>query len=248
MLDRDSSAVPLLSVQRLSKQFGVHWALREVSFDVGAGDVVTLFGPNGAGKTTLVRLVATLGKPTSGVIVLDGRPLKASAASVRQGIGFVSHQPLLYPDLTAHENLTFFARLYGLTESRPRIDALLGRVGLAHRADDPVRQYSRGMQQRLSLARALLHDPRLLLLDEPYTGLDPAAMDWLTGMLAELKRQGHTILMTSHDLDRGVAVANRVAILASGRLAYAADCASLAPGELAAAYAAASHAAGGGGA
>ncbi|MCW5880219.1 MAG: heme ABC exporter ATP-binding protein CcmA [Anaerolineae bacterium] len=239
MLDRDSSAVPLLSVQRLSKQFGVHWALREVSFDVGAGDVVTLFGPNGAGKTTLVRLVATLGKPTSGVIVLDGRPLKASAASVRQGIGFVSHQPLLYPDLTAHENLTFFARLYGLTESRPRIDALLGRVGLAHRADDPVRQYSRGMQQRLSLARALLHDPRLLLLDEPYTGLDPVATDWLNRLLAELSQQGHTILMTSHDLQGGAALASRVLILAGGRLVFAADAASLAPGELAAAYLAA---------
>ncbi|MFN8484843.1 MAG: heme ABC exporter ATP-binding protein CcmA [Anaerolineae bacterium] len=243
-----SDAGALLSVRRLSKRFGAFWALRDVDLDVRDGEVVTLFGPNGAGKTTLMRIVAGLSKPSAGEIDMGGVAVRANNTAARRILGFVSHQPLVYPDLTAQENLVFFSKLYDLPEAEARAASLLKRVGLAHRAHQPLRQFSRGMQQRVAIARALLHDPRLLLLDEPYTGLDPAAMDWLTGMLAELKRQGHTILMTSHDLDRGVAVANRVAILASGRLAYAADCASLAPGELAAAYAAASHAAGGGGA
>ncbi|MFN8474243.1 MAG: heme ABC exporter ATP-binding protein CcmA [Anaerolineae bacterium] len=231
----------LLSVRRLSKRFGGFWALREVDLDVRDGEVLTLFGPNGAGKTTLMRIVAGLSKATDGEIRLGGATFRSASISPRRLLGFVSHQPLLYPDLTAQENLVFFAKLYDLPGPETRAAELLERVGLAHRAHQPVRQFSRGMQQRVAIARALLHDPRLLLLDEPYTGLDPVAMDWLTGMLAGLTRQGHTILMTSHDLDRGVAVANRVAILASGCLAYTADCASLAPGELAAAYAAASH-------
>ncbi len=238
----------LLSVRRLSKRFGSFWALREVDVDIRDGEVVTLFGPNGAGKTTLMRIVAGLSKATGGEIRLGGRVSRGSDIAARRVLGFVSHQPLLYPDLTAHENLVFFARLYDVPQEAARAVELLERVGLAHRAHQPVRQFSRGMLQRVAIARALLHDPRLLLLDEPYTGLDPAAMDWLTEMIAALKRQGHTILMTSHDLDRGIAVANRVAILAGGRLAYTADCASLAPGDLAEAYAAASHAAAGAGA
>ncbi|MFN8496933.1 MAG: heme ABC exporter ATP-binding protein CcmA [Anaerolineae bacterium] len=241
-----ASDAALLSVRHLSKRFGGFWALRDVDLDVRDGEVVTLFGPNGAGKTTLMRIVAGLSKPSDGEIHLGGVTARVNNIAARRMLGFVSHQPLLYPDLTAQENLVFFARLYDLPDAGPRAAILLGRVGLGHRAGQPVRQFSRGMQQRVAIARALLHDPRLLLLDEPYTGLDPAAMDWLTGMLAELSRQGHTILMTSHDLDRGVAVANRVAILAAGRLAFAADCAALAPGELAAAYAAASHAVAGG--
>ena len=235
----------LLSVRRLSKRFGSFWALREIDIDIRDGEVVTLFGPNGAGKTTLMRIVAGLSKATGGEIRLGGMVSRTNDIAARRVLGFVSHQPLLYPDLTAQENLIFFARLYDLPQAAIRAADLLERVGLGHRAGQPVRQFSRGMQQRVAIARALLHDPRLLLLDEPYTGLDPVAMDWLTDMLAGLKRQGHTILMTSHDLDRGVAVADRVAILAGGRLAYAADCASLAPGELAEAYAAASHAAAG---
>lgn len=230
---------PLLSVRDLSKRFGAHWALREVNFDVQAGEFISLFGPNGAGKTTLIRLIATLGKPTSGQVLLDGRPLTSGQVEARRAIGFVSHQPLLYPDLTAQENLQFFARLYGLPDRPQRIASLLERVGLAHRADDPVRQFSRGMQQRLALARALLHGPRLLLLDEPFTGLDPVATDWLTELLADLSRQGHTVLMTSHDLERGVALASRVMILAAGRLAFNANAASLTPGELPRAYTAA---------
>lgn len=227
---------PLLSVQQLSKRFGAFWALREVSFDVQPGEFISLFGPNGAGKTTLMRIVATLSKPTAGQVLLDGALLKVARAEVRRDIGFVSHQPLLYPDLTAYENLTFFARLYGLDDRQTRIQTLLERVGLAHRADDPVRQFSRGMQQRLSLARALLHTPRILLFDEPYTGLDPVATEWLSTLLTDLARQGQTVLMTSHDLERGAALASRVLILAAGRLAFDADPASLAPGELAQAY------------
>ncbi len=227
---------PLLSLQALSKRFGAFWALREVSFDVRAGEFLTLFGPNGAGKTTLIRIVATLSKPTSGRVVLDGAPLKASNTLARHDIGFISHQPLLYPDLTAEENLSFFARLYGVPDRDDRIRSLLARVGLAQRADDPVRQFSRGMQQRLALARALLHAPRILLFDEPYTGLDPVATDWLTRLLAELSAQGHTVLITSHDLERGAALASRALILAGGRLALDAACATLAPGDLARAY------------
>ncbi len=240
-----SDAPALLSVRRLSKRFGSFWALREVDVDIRDGEVVTLFGPNGAGKTTLMRIVAGLGKATGGEIRLSGMVAQANDIAARRLLGFVSHQPLLYPDLTARENLVFFARLYDLPQGTIRAAELLERVGLIHRANQPVRQFSRGMQQRVAIARALLHDPRLLLLDEPYTGLDPAAMDWLTEMLGVLKRQGHTILMTSHDLDRGAAIADRVAILAGGRLVYAADCASLRPGELAEAYVAASHAAAG---
>ena len=231
-----SPSEPLLRVEGLSKQFGAFWALREVSFDVRAGEFISLFGPNGAGKTTLMRIVAMLSKPTAGGVWLNGASFKAARTEARRELGFVSHQPLLYPDLTAEENLAFFARLYSLDQPRERIRSLLDRVGLSHRADDPVRQFSRGMQQRLALARALLHGPRLFLFDEPYTGLDPVATDWLTRLLGDLAGQGQTVLITSHDLERGAALASRAFILAGGRLVYEADAGRLAPGELAAAY------------
>ena len=227
---------PLLRVESLSKRFGAFWALREVSFDVRPGEFISLFGPNGAGKTTLMRIVAMLSKPSAGHVWLNGVSFKAARTEARRELGFVSHQPLLYPDLTAEENLTFFARLYSLDQPRERIQSLLDRVGLSHRADDPVRQFSRGMQQRLALARALLHAPRLLLFDEPYTGLDPVATEWLTRLLGDLAGQGQTVLMTSHDLERGAALASRAFILAGGRLVYEADASRLTPGELAAAY------------
>jgi heme exporter protein A len=178
--------------------------LRKLDLTIARGEFVALLGPNGSGKSTFIRLLAGLSKPTAGTIHIGGWELPREAHAVRGQIGLVSHKPLLYDNLTARENLQFFSRLYNLADST-RIPDLLGRVGLAKRGDDLVRTYSRGMQQRLSIARALLHKPDVLLLDEPYTGLDQDASATLDGLLAETQQDGHTILMATRRLGLPVA-------------------------------------------
>ncbi len=210
----------VIQVRDLAKSFGSHVALRGVSLTVSQGEFLTLVGPNGAGKTTLIRILATLSRPSGGEVWVDGQNLADSAALVRQRIGFISHQPLLYGDLTAQENLRFYGRMYGLPALPERIDEVLEQVGLLDRRRDAVRTFSRGMQQRLSIARAILHRPAVMLLDEPYTGLDQQATAMLDKVMRAVGTASRTVLMTTHDLDRGLAMSNRVAILSSGRLVY----------------------------
>ena len=210
----------MIQVSGLVKQFGPFLALRGLDFSVAAGEFVSLLGPNGAGKTTLLRILATLSRPTRGTVSIAGHTLPRGADDVRRQIGFLSHQPLLYGELTAEENLRFFARMYNLDESGPRIDALLDQVDLAERRRDRVRTFSRGMQQRLAIARALLHDPRVVLLDEPFTGLDPDASDQLSATLRGLQDGRRAVVMTTHDLDRGLALSDRALVIARGRLAH----------------------------
>ncbi len=208
----------MIQVRGLVKRFGYTVVLRGVSFDVPAGQTVVLLGPNGAGKTTLLRILATLLKPSAGQVFVGGHDSIHHPEEVRHLLGYVSHQPLLYPDLSARENLRFYARLYGMENPDERIDEMLAVVGLSRRTDDLVRTFSRGMVQRLTIARALLHNPPVLLLDEPDTGLDPQAAAMLAHLLREVAGAGRTILLTTHNLARGVDFADRVVVLAGGRI------------------------------
>ncbi len=206
----------MIQVQKLVKRFGPLTVLRELDLEISEGDFVALLGPNGAGKTTLLRILASLSRPSSGFVQVAGCQLPVDGPLLRAQLGVVSHQPLLYGDLTAGENLTFFSRLYSVP--RERIDEVIDLVGLSRRKNDLVRTYSRGMQQRLAIGRAILHDPRLLLLDEPHTGLDQDAGEILDRILREIALEGRTVVMTSHDLVRSAGLANRVALLTKGKI------------------------------
>ena len=212
----------MIHVSGLVKQFGPFAALRGVDFSVDPGQFIALMGPNGAGKTTLLRILATLSRPTRGQVTIAGHVLPKGADDARRQIGFLSHQPLVYGELTAEENLHFFARLYDVPDAGRRVEALLNQVDLADRRHDRARSFSRGMLQRLSIARVLLHDPRVVLLDEPFTGLDPDAADRLLDTLHSLHDGARAIVMSTHDLDRGLSVCDRALIIARWRLAYAA--------------------------
>ncbi len=211
---------PLIEVRSLEKQFGHTRALRGVDLAVSEGEFLTVFGPNGAGKTTLIKTIATIVHPTRGDVSIKGERLTHDSIGVRRLIGLVSHNPLLYDDLTAAENLRFFGRMYGTDHLEGRIEQLLRDVGLAARRHDRVRGFSRGMVQRLAIARAVLHDPLILLLDEPYTGLDVQATAVLDELLEQLKTSGHTFIMTSHDIAKGFEHADRVCVLASGAIVF----------------------------
>ena len=210
----------MIEVRGLTKSFGHQRALRGVDLDLAEGQFLTLFGPNGAGKTTFINVLSTLSKPTSGRVRVNGVDLRAEAADLRRHIGLVSHHTLLYDDLTPDENLRFYGRMYDVPHLPGRIDAVLEWVGLDHRRHDPVRTFSRGMQQRLSIARAILHDPAVMLLDEPYTGLDQHAAEMLRQVLQTIATEGRTVLMTTHNLERGLEMSDRVAILVKGRIVY----------------------------
>jgi heme exporter protein A len=229
----------MIQTRSLKKSFGLRPVLRGVDLEVAPGECLALMGPNGAGKTTLLRILATLSKPTAGLVRVAGLPLPAAAGDVRRRLGVVAHHTLLYGDLTAEENLHFYARLYGLADAQQRIAAVLEHVGLARRRHDLVRTFSRGMQQRLAIGRALLADPAVMMFDEPYTGLDPHAASMLDQVLRDARLQGRTVLLTTHDLSRALALADRVAILARGVIAFSARCRDLEPGAFAETYAAA---------
>ncbi len=220
MADRVSTLAARLVVEAdgIGKAFGRAIVLRDVGLRVAGGEVVALFGPNGAGKSTLLRVLATLMRPTAGTLRLFGDA--GSGAALRRRIGVVAHQSFLYPDLTARENLRFYARMYGLERADERADAWLTRVALADAGDRIVRRFSRGMEQRLALARALMHDPEIVLLDEPWSGLDADGGDWLEGVLRELRAAGRTVLVATHDFARGLAVATRAIVLHRGRIAW----------------------------
>ncbi|MCX7831448.1 MAG: ABC transporter ATP-binding protein [Actinobacteria bacterium] len=211
---------PVIEVDRLEKSFGHKKALRGVNLKVFEGEFIVLFGPNGAGKTTLLKSISTLIRPTRGRILFKGKEIDDGSISLRETIGLVSHNTLLYEDLTAFENLLFYARMYGVPNPKQKIEELLHMVGLYHRKDDVVRTFSRGMLQRLTIARAILHDPPVLLLDEPYTGLDVQAMKILDDLLYNLKDGLRTFIMTSHDIQKGFEHATRLAILHSGEIVF----------------------------
>ena len=216
-----ASAEALITAVKLSKAFGFRPVLRGVDLSIPRGATVGLLGANGSGKTTLLRILSTLSKPSAGELTIGGWSMPKEAASVRAQLGVVAHLPLLYDDLSAEENLRFFARLYGLSPSTSRIAESLDRVGLGKRARDVVRTFSRGMQQRLALARAMLHDPAILLLDEPYTGLDVNGALMLDTLMAEWKRAGKTIIASLHELPRAAALCDQAVILKQGYVIYA---------------------------
>ena len=221
----------MIEIKGLIKNYGTNPVLRGVDLQIKQGECVTLVGPNGAGKSTLLRIVATLLSPTAGSVTIGGWPLNSHAANVRRHIGLVSHQPLLYGDLTASENLDFYARLYQLDNREERVIQALRTVGLAARERDPVRSFSRGMLQRLTLARATLHEPDVLLFDEPYTGLDQDATHLLDSLLLGEGEKGRTILMITHDLARGLNLCHRIAILNRGKIAVQIKQEETTPGE-----------------
>ncbi len=209
-----------VAVVALGKVYEPRPVLRNVAFNVAPGRTLALLGPNGAGKTTLLRILATLVKPSAGRAAVAGLDVRRDAAAIRRVVGYVGHQPHVYEDLTARENLVFFARMYGLRDGASRADALLARVGLRARASDRVRTLSRGQAQRLALARGILHAPAVLLLDEPDTGLDDEAAAVLDSVLAERTAAGATTIVTTHSIPRALAVAGEALVLVAGRVAY----------------------------
>jgi len=213
----------MIEVKKLVKRFGLKTVLRGLDFDVQPGEFVALLGPNGAGKTTFLRILASLSSPSMGQVIIAGYMLPRQAAAVRARLGVVSHLPLLYNDLTAEENLRFYARMYGISNSEGRITEVLNIVGLEKRRRDLVRTFSRGMQQRLAIGRAVLHDPDVVLFDEPYTGLDQDASSMLDEVLQAVAQQGRTVVMTSHDLARTEDLATRFDILSRGVIAASAQ-------------------------
>ena len=209
----------MITVKKLVKRFGLKTVLRGVDFEVQPGEFVALLGPNGAGKTTFLRILASLSRPSLGEVKVAGFRLPHEAAAVRARLGVVSHLPLLYGDLSAEENLRFYGRMYGIVDLEPRITEVLEMVGLEHRRKDLVRTFSRGMQQRLAIGRAVLHDPDVMLFDEPYTGLDQDASSMLDDVLKTVAAEGRTVVMTSHDLARAEELATRFDILSRGVIA-----------------------------
>ncbi len=212
-----SDAPPALEALELEKWYGPLPAVRGISFRLGAGEFLTVFGPNGAGKSTLLRMLAGAVRPTRGAAWVGGDPVGAGDGAWRARVGVLSHQSFLYAGLSARENLRFYARLYHLADGAQRVERALVGVGLWERRDDRVQSFSRGMQQRLALARTLLHDPAVVLLDEPYTGLDPHAATTLRGVLARLREERRTVVLVTHNLSQGLELADRVAVQAGGR-------------------------------
>jgi heme exporter protein A len=207
----------MLAVTSLARSFGHVRALRGVSFSLVPGDALAIFGPNGAGKTTLLRLLAGILRPDKGTITIAGSPLVRGDVSQRRRLGLIAHASLCYDGLTAAENLEFYGRLYGLPDPRAAAARALESVGLTDRAGSAAVTMSRGMVQRLSIARALLHDPEIVLLDEPFTGLDQRAAAALQAQLAVLRSQRRTVVMVTHNLDEGLELATHVAIQVAGR-------------------------------
>jgi heme exporter protein A len=226
----------MIEVKKLVKRFGLKTVLRGLDFNVQPGEFVALLGPNGAGKTTFLRILASLSRPSLGEVRVAGYALPGQAAQVRARLGVVSHTPLLYEDLTAEENLRFYARMYGIAQNAARITEVLNLVGLEHRRRDLVRTFSRGMQQRLAIGRAVIHDPDVMLFDEPYTGLDQDASEMLDEVLRSVAAKGRTVVMTSHDLARAEDLATRFDILSRGVIATSACHADLANTNLLAFY------------
>jgi len=208
-----------LAVRGVHRSFGHVRALRGVDFELGVGDALAVFGPNGAGKTTLLRVLAGLLRPTRGEVLLEGAPLVRADAAHRRRVGLIAHYSMLYDGLTAAENLAFYARLYGLRDRAVAVQRALEGVGLADRANDQVGTFSRGMVQRMAIARALIHEPRVVLLDEPFSGLDQRAAAALRDLLTRLRAERRTMVLVTHNIDEGLELATHAAIQVAGRFA-----------------------------
>ena len=206
-----------VSAEDVSRHFGRRRAVSRMSFRASRGMILGLLGPNGAGKSTLLAMLATVLRPSSGVIRYGTLSLSDGAA-LRARIGVLGHDLFLYPELTAHENLAFFAGLYGVADTDARARAALERAGLSTRGDEPVSSFSRGMRQRVALERALIHDPRLALLDEPFTGLDDASTGALLGRLRSLRDSGAIVILATHDLDLAEGLLDHALFLRDGRI------------------------------
>jgi heme ABC exporter ATP-binding subunit CcmA len=226
----------MITVRKLVKRFGLKTVLRGLEFSVEPGEFVALLGPNGAGKTTFLRILSSLSRPSLGQVSIAGYSLPNQAASVRRRLGVVSHLPLLYGDLTADENLRFYAKMYNVLHAEKRISDVLEMVGLASRRKDLVRTFSRGMQQRLAIGRAVLHDPEVMLFDEPHTGLDQDACLMLDTVLREVAARGRTVVMTSHDLARVADLASRFDVLSRGVITASVQRSQIEPNNLLAFY------------
>jgi heme exporter protein A len=207
-----------LTVVDVARHYGRRKALSQISFTCERGEIVGLLGPNGAGKSTLLNILATLLSPSKGTVQYGDRTGEQGGATVRAQIGMLGHDLFLYPELTARENLTFFAHLYGLPAVPATVTRSLERAGLPDRGDDLVSGFSRGMRQRVALERALLHDPRLILLDEPFTGLDQASTAALIARLRERQAAGCVIVLATHDLDVADGLISRAIYLKNGRI------------------------------
>ncbi|MBE2184682.1 MAG: heme ABC exporter ATP-binding protein CcmA [Anaerolineae bacterium] len=231
--------MPLIETEDLTKSFGYVPVIKRLTLKIERGECVALLGANGSGKSTLLRMLSSLSKATGGVIRIGGWELPREATSIRAQIGMVAHKPLLYENLTAAENLQFFGRLYHLdpVKNKIRADILLEQVGLARRANDLVRTFSRGMQQRLSIVRALLHDPDILLLDEPHTGLDQRGVMLLNELIMAARAEGRTILMATHEFNHAALLATRILILERGSMILDRPAADLDSAQLAAIFA-----------
>lgn len=228
-----NDTIPAVEIRGLSRTFGTFEALKDLSLTVRQGETLAIFGHNGAGKTTLLKILSTVMKPTGGEIYYSGSSLAADAENIRRRLGVVSHRSFLYSSLTAYDNLVFYSRLYDVAGYDSRIKHLLNRLGLRSRMYDKVGTFSRGMSQRLAIARALLHHPEVVLMDEPESGLDSFAVDALWQLVGEDSR---TVIFTHHNLERGFQAASRVVIMARGKMFFCPDgkCSS---GELEKAYA-----------
>jgi heme exporter protein A len=227
---------PYLEIKGLKKSFELKPILRGVDLFLDQSECMALLGANGAGKTTLLRILAGLVKPSAGSVCVGGLDIERDAQQLRRVVGFVAHQPYLYDELTALENLLFFGRMYAVKQARERASELLQRVGLAKRAGERVAALSRGQVQRLALARALVHSPRLLLLDEPDTGLDEQGNELLEALLHEHVERGGTTLFTTHNLDRALKLSDRIGMLAGGRVVYQQETGGLELGGVRQAY------------
>lgn len=215
----DDAAPPAVRTVDLRKSLDERPVLRGINLSVRAGEYVAILGANGAGKSTLLRVLATLTPPTHGRVEIFGQPLADGGVALRARIGLIAHQSLLYRDLSALDNLLFFGRLYGLSHPAARARELLAALGLSRRADDPVKAFSRGMVQRLAIARALVHDPDLLLADEPFAGLDAPSTASLEDLLRRLNEAGKTVVLVNHDIDQSLRLAGRAIVLRGGRVA-----------------------------
>jgi len=213
----------MIKVSGLRKSYGSVDALRGIELNVRTGEFLTLFGPNGAGKTTLLKILSTIIKPTSGSVIIGGLDLKKADNDIRKNIGVISHKTFLYGDLSAMENLVFYAKMYDVPNPKKRAAELIREVGLRGREHHHVRTFSSVMEQRLSIARALVHDPSIIYLDEPYSGLDQHASLMLGNLLKKLHTQTRTIIMTTHNITHGLEISDRIVIQISGKIVYEGD-------------------------
>ncbi len=203
-----------LLVDRVTKRFGSIQVLKNVSFEIEKGAIVALLGHNGAGKSTILKIIAGLIRPNSGKVLLNGK--STSEYTTRASIGVISHETMLYHGLSAMDNLIFYARMYGVYDPEEKAKKMLKMAGLLHRANDPLRNFSRGMLQRVTIARALIHDPELVLMDEPFTGLDRSMKERVMEWIKSMKQNSTTVVLVTHDLEAGFALSERFVVLKKG--------------------------------